>query len=292
MIKRIENEHLIVDINETGAELYSLKSKKTGTEYLWQSDPKYWKGRSPILFPICGRLYKGKYIYNGKEYEMLIHGFAKGSEFTSRFISDAEIEFGLLSNEETKKQYPFDFEFKVKYALKASGLEITYTVKNKDSKVMPFSFGAHPAFNVPFKNGENFEDYYIEFNKDCLEKIVLSDTCFYTAGTEKFPLKDGKLSLKHNLFDNDALFFTATNGEVMLKSAKNTNGIKIVFNDMTCLGLWHVPKTDAPYVCIEPWHGVPSDDGKVDDLSTKRQMIKLEPDEIFSNSYMIKAMEG
>ena len=292
MIKRIENEYLIVEINETGAELYSLKSKKTGTEYLWQGDPKYWNGRSPILFPICGRLYQGKYTYNGKEYQMPIHGIVKSAEFSSNKLSEKEIEFTLLSGEETKKQYPFDFEFKVKYALKASGLEITYSINNKDGKEMPFSFGAHPAFNVPFDKGENFEDYYIEFNKDRLEKLVLSDACFYTVETEKFPLKDGKLPLRHDMFDNDALFFTATSGEVLLKSDKNANGIKIVFKDMTCLGLWKAAKVDAPYVCIEPWHGVPSDDGKVDDLSTKRQTIKLKPSEIFTNSYMIEVMEN
>ena len=139
---------------------------------------------------------------------------------------------------------------------------------------------------------ENFEDYYIEFNKDRLEKLVLSDACFYTVETEKFPLKDGKLPLRHDMFDNDALFFTATSGEVLLKSDKNANGIKIVFKDMTCLGLWKAAKVDAPYVCIEPWHGVPSDDGKVDDLSTKRQTIKLKPSEIFTNSYMIEVMEN
>ena len=63
MIQTIENEFLIVQINDTGAELVSLKSKKTGIEYLWQGDAKYWKGRSPVLFPICGRLYKGKYTF-------------------------------------------------------------------------------------------------------------------------------------------------------------------------------------------------------------------------------------
>ncbi|MBQ6922529.1 MAG: aldose 1-epimerase family protein, partial [Clostridia bacterium] len=68
MIHRIENERLIIEVNETGAELYSLKSKKTGTEYLWQGNPEYWEGRSPILFPICGRLFGGRYVYEDKTY--------------------------------------------------------------------------------------------------------------------------------------------------------------------------------------------------------------------------------
>ena len=108
MIRRIENEFLSVEINELGAELFSIKSKKTGVEYLWQGNSEYWSGRSTILFPICGRLFGGKYTYNSVVYEMPIHGIAKLFEFNSKDISNTEIEFELKSNMETKKYYPFD----------------------------------------------------------------------------------------------------------------------------------------------------------------------------------------
>ena len=32
---------------------------------------------------------------------------------------------------------------------------------------------------------------------------------------------------------------------------------------------WQKPNTDAPYVCIEPLCGLPSFEGKVDDIETK-----------------------
>lgn len=290
MIKRIENEYLIVEINETGAELYSIKSKKTGIEYLWQGNPEYWKGRSPVLFPICGRLFQGKYVYQGKEYEMPIHGIAKRAEFYSDKISDDEIIFTLTSDEDTKKQYPFDFEFQLKYKLNGNALETTYRVKNNGDKIMPFSFGAHPAFNVPFKSNEKFEDYYIEFDKDVFDKIIFSDKGLYAGKTEKYYLNGKKLELKHSLFDDD-VFFVISDGKVELKSKTNDNILELAFNDMTCLGVWQVPQTDAPFVCIEPWHGLPADDGKMDDLSTKRQMLKLEPSRAYSNTYVIKIIE-
>ena len=63
MLKKIENDYLSAEINELGAELFSIKSKKTNIEYLWQGDSKYWSGRSTVLFPICGRLFSGKYTY-------------------------------------------------------------------------------------------------------------------------------------------------------------------------------------------------------------------------------------
>ena len=82
MIYTIENDVLRVDIENIGAELMSIYSKKTGTEYLWQGDKKYWGSRAPLLFPICGRLYKNEYTYKDKKYEMMLHGFARKMAFT------------------------------------------------------------------------------------------------------------------------------------------------------------------------------------------------------------------
>lgn len=291
MIKKIENEYLSAEINELGAELFSLKSKKTGTEYIWQGDPEYWKGRAPILFPICGRLYKGKYNYQGKEYEMILHGFAKLSLFTSKIISDSEIEFKIASNEDTLKQYPFDFEFTVKYALIKETLDVTYFIKNKDSKEMIFSFGAHPAFNVPFNKGEKFEDYYVDFNKDVLELLVMSENCLYTGKNVAYPLTDKRINLKHYLFDHDALFFITDNDKVQLRSSKSENYVEVSYNNMTCVGLWHSTKKDAPFLCIEPWHGIPADEGKTDDFENKRNTLRLEPNKTFENTYSIRIYE-
>ena len=291
MVKTIKNEYLTVKINEVGAELYSIKSNKTGTEYLWQGDEKYWSGRSPVLFPICGRLFEGKYICDGKIYEMANHGIARRTEFSSHSISDASAEFTLCSDENTKKIYPFDFEFKVIFALKNNRLEITYSVKNKGKTDMPFSFGAHPAFNVPFGGDEQFEEYYLEFGADTLEKILLSSNGLYLGKTEKFLLEDKKLWLTHDLFDNDALFFKTKSGSVKLKSAKNDKCIEVIYDDMTSVGVWHKPKTDAPYVCIEPWHGIPADEGKTDDFATKRDMLTIKPEQEYGNTYVIKISE-
>ena len=80
MIYTIENEYLSVSVEDIGAQLKSIYHKKSETEFLWQGDPKYWKGRAYNLFPIVGRLYDGKYTYNGKTYELERHGFARGKK--------------------------------------------------------------------------------------------------------------------------------------------------------------------------------------------------------------------
>ena len=291
MIKKLENDYLSIDINEKGAELFSIKSKKTNIEYLWQGDDKFWGDRALTLFPICGRLFGGKYFYNGKEYQMPIHGIAKLFEFKSNVISAEKVEFTLCSNDETKGYYPFDFIFSVVYTLKGDTLHVEYIAKNTGENEMLFSHGGHPGFNVPFTKNEKFDDYYLEFTKEKLTKHVFSDTCFFTGKTNEINLDDKKLMLKHNLFDNDALFFETETDKVKLKNKITKNAVEVSYNGMTCLGIWHNPKVEAPFVCIEPWHGIPSTDGVIDEFETKNHMIKLGSGKTYSNEFTIKIVE-
>ena len=40
-----------------------MKDLKTGREYGWQGDERWWKGRAPILFPIVGGMWNGECRY-------------------------------------------------------------------------------------------------------------------------------------------------------------------------------------------------------------------------------------
>ena len=63
----------------------------------------------------------------------------------------------------------------------------------------------------------------------------------------------------------------------MTPAAIATAAAAVTFPQMAYLGLWHWPRTDAPYVCIEPWTSLPAYDGRVDDLETKEDMFELSP---------------
>lgn len=288
MIYTIENEALTVQISSLGAELYSIKSSD-GCEYLWQGDSKYWGGRAPIMFPICGRFFGGKYTYLGKEYEMGSHGIARHSEFSLKSQEKSKITLSLVGNDQTKKSYPFDFVFDVTFSLKGSALSVEYKVKNTDEKDLIFGLGAHPAFNVPLEKGLKFEDYSVEFPNECDAFMLdLSPTCFCTRN-DKLYLggKTKKIDLKHSLFDNDAIFLYNTPKTITLSSSKGEKSVTLKFDNMKYVGLWHATKTDAPYVCIEPWCSSPSDDGVVDNLLTKKEMVHLAPDMIHKTKYEI-----
>lgn len=275
----IENDKIKVVVTDYGAELQSVYGKTTDFEYLWQGNPEFWASRASVLFPICGRLTDGKYTYKGKEYEMILHGFARKSVFSVAEQTKEKVVFELKSSEETLKKYPFEFDFKVTYSLDGATVRTAFTVENTGKEDLLFSVGGHPGFNIPLKDGADFSDHYLEFDnvKEC-KKLVMSETCYYTGEKEPLELKNGKiLRLDHSLFDNDAVFLDGMDDAVTLKCKDGGRSVKVRYNDMTHLGFWHKPHTEAPYVCIEPWHGVPAYDKKVDDFATKAELMTLAP---------------
>ena len=56
---------------------------------------------------------------------------------------------------------------------------------------------------------------------------------------------------------------------------------------MKYVGFWHKPLTSAPYVCIEPWTSVPAYDGVIDDLETKRDMMRLAPGQCYKSDFTV-----
>lgn len=288
MLHKLKNEQLTVTLSTLGAEVVSVLCGG-GCEYIWQGDAKYWAGRAPLLFPICGRLFGGKYTYGEKEYEMNIHGFARASEFTLDGASDSEARFTLKANSETKKLYPFDFELTLLYRLDGARLSCEIEIRNTGDAILPAGLGLHPGFNVPLDSDTEFEDYYLEFSENASpDAFILSETCFMTGRKKAFPLIHARrFNLAHDMFDNDAIFLDRVPNEITLKSDKTERFVKFEYPDMRYVGFWHAPHTDAPYVCIEPWCSLPSYDGIVDDFSQKNDMFRLLSGEVRTVRYAL-----
>jgi galactose mutarotase-like enzyme len=77
----LENEFYTIKIHPSGAELYSVYSKKINREILWQADSQVWARHAPVLFPIVGKLKENKFQYNEKWHELSQHGFARDLQF-------------------------------------------------------------------------------------------------------------------------------------------------------------------------------------------------------------------
>ena len=281
----IENNSLRVEISDIGAELQSVYGKITNFEYLWQGNPKYWSGRAYNLFPICGRLMENKYFFNGQEYQMGIHGFAKNMFFTVIYQDEKSIVFELNANKQTLSVYPFDFCLRVKYTLVNEKLKHEVQVENKSKENLFFSFGVHYGFNIPLCDSAKFDEHYIDFVEEHnLSRELCATNGLRTNVEVQYNLEENRyLKLSHELFKTDSIFLKNMGSVVILKCEKTKRYIKICYKDMKHLVLWHTHNTEAPFVCIEPWHGSPSFDGVIDDLTTKKDSIKLETDKTYNS---------
>ncbi len=64
--------------------------------------------------------------------------------------------------------------------------------------------------------------------------------------------------------------------------------ITIRFPQMKYLGIWHWPKTETPYVCIEPWTSLPARKGVLERLEEKEDLIQLGGGEEYRNEWSIE----
>ena len=272
----LKNDQLTATFRTFGAECISVK--RGACEYIWQGDPAYWARMAPMMFPICGRLFGDQYTYGGKTYQMKQHGFMRDSEFDVVDVTEDRITFVLRSSDKTKEIYPFDFVLTVTHTLTAATVRTEIRVKNTGEDVMPFTFGAHPGFNVPLEGEGAFEDYYLEFDEPCSpDEIGKTDSGYLTGRHRAFSLEDGKtIPLCHGLFDIDSIFFARAADSVTLRSKTTERSITLTYPQCPYLGIWHKPQSNAPYVCIEPWCGLPSYEGETDDFATKPNMFRLQ----------------
>lgn len=287
MLHTIQNKFLTVTAAEKGAELRSILSAD-GTEYLWQGDSRYWSDRAPNLFPFVARLTDGKYYLDGDLHEMPIHGFAPYLDFSLKENDGNKMVLELQDNEHTFSLYPRHFSFQVIYQLEENRLNICFRVENRDEKTLYFGIGGHPGFNVPLSDGKRFEDYRLRFEtcSPCRQVIFTSD-CFPTGQTRPFPLEDGTvLPLSHRLFDDDAIVLIQMARQVTLE-ADDGHSITVTYPQMPYLGLWHWPRTDAPYICIEPWGSLPARAGEVTVFEKKKDLYALQPGTVYENNWSI-----
>ena len=168
-----------------GAMLNSLN--KNNTEYLWQGDAKYWAGQAPVCFPITGVLPNGEMEAFGKRCTMKRHGVARINPFEVLEQHKNSVTFVQRSDENTKRDFPFDYELKIKYTINGDTVTNEYIVTNTGEDKLPFVIGGHPAFNCPLTKNEKRQDYllnlllsddpkqYAEFEKIWGKKFVRSD---------------------------------------------------------------------------------------------------------------------
>lgn len=275
MVYTIKNTELEVKVKKMGAELTSIK--KGDKEYLWQGDEAFWNRQAPLLFPIVGELEKGTIKIDGVECKLSRHGFVRDCEFELIEQTDETLKLSLKSNEETLKNYPFDFEIIAEYKLDGKNLETNFYIKNNDNKKMVYNFGLHPAFNCNTEEGEEFTDFYLEF-----EKEVRVDPFLYNPEGRVFPnktrriLEDStRLNLRHMYFDNAVIVSRPEFNGLSLGHKDRGTLLNCNFSDFHIFAMWQ-PK-NAPFLCFEPWSGFNGFCDEGENLEDNKTEQYLEP---------------
>jgi len=273
---KLENELISVEITLKGAEVLSMLNKKTNQEMVWNGNADYWTGHNPILFPIIGSTFDKKIHIEDKIYVMGNHGFTRSSMFKLVDETAERITLRLSDSAETLAQYPYEFDLDVVYSLCVDTLLINYRITNKSIKSMPFSFGLHPAFNVPMDTQKKYEDYYLNF--PCIESELPQSTLIGE--------NPQRILLSESFFESMPTLVLEYPASPYVELTDGIHGVRVSTMGYRWLAFWK--KANAPYLCIEPWHGH-GDLEEVDTDFTKREgTLILDPKHSYTTSYSIQ----
>ncbi|MGN0641755.1 MAG: aldose 1-epimerase family protein [Huintestinicola sp.] len=278
----ISSDKLTVSASSEGAELHSVKDSE-GNEYLWTAED-VWRRHAPILFPFVCNTKSKKYSVNGSEYSLSNHGFARDSAFAVSSSEKDSVTFTLVSTEETKSHYPFDFELSVTYSVKGNVLRTECNVKNTGSEKMTFFIGGHPGFLCPFTADKDstFEDYSIVYEKP--ETIVQE-----LEGGNVTVLEDGSsVDVTRELFRNDVFMKDKPNSSaVSLVSKKSGRSVTVRYDNSGCIAVWSPYDDRGHFVCLEPWAATPVYCAGTEELTQMPNALNISSGESYSFGFDI-----
>jgi galactose mutarotase-like enzyme len=281
---------LTAQIDPLGAQLSALRDR-SGREFLWDGNPDFWNGRAPLLFPIVGTLAGGVYRIGGRTYALPRHGFARGKSFEVLSASSSEALLRLRADEKTLAVYPFHFELQMHFEISDSTLRVTARVTNDGDVPMPASFGYHPAFRWPLPLGTARADHAIEFGLQEPAPIRRLDAAgLVTPILYPSPVHERRLLLADELFRDDVVIFAPIRSQALSYGASAGPRIAMQFPDTPYLGLWGKP--GAPFICIEPWHGVSDPVGFTGDFTEKPGVFIVPPGAHRELSMQVTVMSG
>jgi Galactose mutarotase and related enzymes len=272
-------------VDTVGGELISYKNNDR--EYIWSGMAEYWTGHAPVLFPIVGALKDNKIAIDGGDYSMNKHGFARKSEFALTKLTDNKAVFELTYNEETLKQYPYKFKLVITHEIDDKGFSTEYKVQNLDSKPIMFAIGGHTGFAV-----DSIEDYKLVFDQTENCKLyytdkdsIISDNFVHAKSLDN----TNEFELYYADYDIDVIIAKDLKSrKVKLVHKTNGRGVEFDYSGFDVLGIWTPPGKKAPFICLEPWNGIPAYDTENGTFANKPYIVTVDKDNSYKVGYKVK----
>ncbi|MEK7391185.1 MAG: hypothetical protein RL173_2038 [Fibrobacterota bacterium] len=278
----LKNEVLEARLNVMGAELRGLRRTDLEREYLWSGDAAHWERTSPILFPIVGRLQNDKYTWQGRQYSLPQHGFARDLEFDLVHEDGTSASFLLAHAGPFLERYPQEFQLALTYTLDGSALTMRADVFNpSNTDDLLFSLGAHPAFRWPLEEGVAPETYFLKFDRsESADRLEVGIDGLLTGKKVPFFRDVDQMKLRPDLFRAGAVVLEGLKSDSVTFGVEGGAQVKLTAPKAPWWGFWTRP--GAPFLCLEPWNGIADKYGADWDLRAKPGVIALPPGDSWS----------
>jgi galactose mutarotase-like enzyme len=124
--------------------------------------------------------------------------------------------------------------------------------------------------------GESRAQHVLEFEVEEPAPVRrLNAEGLVTPARHPTPIQGRRLALHDALFTDDAMILDAVVSRRVSYGADSGPRLTVEFPDTPYLGLWSKP--GAPFVCIEPWHGMADPEGFAGDFIDKPGVFLVAP---------------
>ncbi len=275
-------------VDTHGAELFSYLTPEK-EQVLWGGSPDSWPGRSPVLFPLVGAV-KGRVLrIDGRQTPVKNHGFGRDLDYAVIARSDVSVTLRAQADEATLAVYPYPFALEITHALTGAGFVTRYRVTNTGDRPLSYCIGGHVGFCCPRGKGA-FEDYDLLLPERADLRLMPA---------QPGPLPDQQPSrlllpqvegfgLDRPLFDQGTLYLEQPGlHSITLRDRRSGHGVSMSYAGFPVMALWTKERAGAPFLCIEPWHGLPEMEGESGLFEEKPYRIPLAPGESRALEYAV-----
>jgi aldose 1-epimerase len=203
------------------------------------------------------------------------------------FVDQTEdtIVLELCACPETLARFPYECRLVSTFTLEGDTVHHTLTVENLDSEKMPFGIGYHPGFAVPFDDKHVATDYELRFSEMespiCINNLphglVHGNLYLMPANIHSIPVNE-------YIFANDSHCMVNLKSQTLGLYEKGTGrGVVCNISEFPYTLIWSKPGMPK-FVCIEPWHSLPSPEGGSKVWEDKEAAAVLNPGESWSTT--------
>lgn len=271
-----------------GAELFSYRTP-AGEQVLWGGSPDSWAGRSPVLFPLVGAVKDRVLRIDGQRNPVKNHGFGRDLEYTVTARSDFSVTLRAEADGDTLAVYPYPFALEITHSLTGAGFATRYRVTNTGSRPMAYCIGGHVGFCCPRGAGA-FEDHDLLLPEQADVLLMPVQNAPLPGQQPSRPLLSGVtgFGLDRGLFDQGTLYLEQPGlHSITLRDRRSGRGVSMAYAGFPVMALWTKERADAPFLCIEPWHGLPEMEGESGLFEEKPYLIPLAPGQSRSLEYTV-----